>query len=81
MTRKENKTFDAKTFLRTVGEGRTISKYRKNKTVFSQGDPANAVYYIHQGKVKVSVLSQEGKEAVVGILGRGAFLGEGCLNH
>jgi len=79
MTRKRAQAFDADAFLRTVGKGRTISKRRKGKTVFSQGDPADAVFYIHKGKVKLSVLSKGGKEAVVGIMGPGDFFGEGCL--
>ncbi len=79
MTRKRAQAFDADAFLRTVGKGRTISKRRSGKTVFSQGDPADAVFYIHKGKVKLSVLSKGGKEAVVGIMGPGDFFGEGCL--
>jgi CRP/FNR family cyclic AMP-dependent transcriptional regulator len=79
MTRKEATAFDANTFLATVGKGRKITKCRKSKIVFSQGDPADAVFYIHKGKVKLSVLSKDGKEAVVGIMGRGDFFGEGCL--
>jgi len=79
MTRKDATAFDAETFLRTIGQGRTIAKYRKSKILFSQGDPADAVFYIRKGKVKLSVLSKGGKEAVVGILGRSDFFGEGCL--
>ena len=62
-----------------MGEGRTISQYRKDQVVFSQGDPADAVFYIQKGKVKVTVVSDQGKEAVVAILGAGEFCGEGCL--
>ena len=72
--------FDPKMFLAKVGKGKTISKYRTDQIVFSQGDLANAVFYIQQGKVKLSVLSEQGKEAVVAILGPGHFFGEGCLN-
>ncbi|MEN6606365.1 MAG: Crp/Fnr family transcriptional regulator [Bryobacteraceae bacterium] len=79
MTRKGASVFDANSFLATVGAGRTIAKFRKSKIVFSQGDPANAVFYIQKGKIKLSVLSKNGKEAVVGILGAGDFFGEGCL--
>jgi CRP/FNR family transcriptional regulator, cyclic AMP receptor protein len=79
MTRKGTTAFDANTFLETVGQGRTIAKCRKSKIVFSQGDPADAVFFIQKGKVKISVLSKQGKEAVVGILGPGDFFGEGCL--
>jgi CRP/FNR family transcriptional regulator, cyclic AMP receptor protein len=71
--------FDPKIFLAKVGEGRTITNYQKNGTVFSQGDPADAIFYIQKGKVKLSVVSRQGKEAVVGIFGPGAFFGEGCL--
>jgi CRP-like cAMP-binding protein len=73
-------SFDPKTFLAKVGEGKTISKYRKDQIVFSQGQVADAVFYIQQGKVKVTVVSEQGKEAVVAILGPGQFFGEGCLN-
>ncbi len=79
MTRKRTPQFDADAFLRTVGKGRTIAKYPENKAVFVQGDPADAVFFIHEGKVKLSVLSKDGKEAVVGLLGSGDFFGEGCL--
>ena len=71
--------FDPKVFLATVNGGRSISKYRRNQTVFSQGTPADAVFYIQKGKVKVTVLSEQGKEAVVAVLGPNEFCGEGCL--
>jgi CRP/FNR family cyclic AMP-dependent transcriptional regulator len=71
--------FDPQTFLTKVGNGKTILKVRKNQLIFSQGDVADAVFYILEGKVKVIVLSSKGKEAVVAILERGAFFGEGCL--
>jgi CRP/FNR family cyclic AMP-dependent transcriptional regulator len=73
-------TFDPKEFLAKVGEGKTISKYRKDQIVFSQGEVADAVFYIQQGEVKLTVVSEQGKEAVVAILGPGHFFGEGCLN-
>jgi len=73
-------SFDPKEFLAKVGTGKTISKYQKNQTIFSQGDSADAVFYIQQGKVKLTVISEQGKEAVVAILGPGHFFGEGCLN-
>jgi CRP/FNR family cyclic AMP-dependent transcriptional regulator len=80
MAKKAKKVpFDPKVFLATVNGGRTITKYRKGQTVFSQGDPADAVFYIQSGKVKVTVVSEEGKEAVVAILGTDEFFGEGCL--
>jgi CRP/FNR family transcriptional regulator, cyclic AMP receptor protein len=79
--RKRGKTsFDPKTFLARVGEGKTISKYRRDQVVFSQGQVADAVFYIQQGKVKLTVVSEQGKEAVVAVLGPGQFFGEGCLN-
>jgi CRP/FNR family transcriptional regulator, cyclic AMP receptor protein len=71
--------FDPKVFLATVNGGRSISKYRMNQKVFSQGTPADAVFYIQKGKVKVTVLSEQGKEAVVAVLGPDEFCGEGCL--
>jgi CRP/FNR family transcriptional regulator, cyclic AMP receptor protein len=81
LLRKRRKTsFDPKTFLAKVGEGKTISRYRKGQVVFSQGQVADAVFYIQQGKVKLTVVSEQGKEAVVAILGPGQFFGEGCLN-
>jgi CRP/FNR family transcriptional regulator, cyclic AMP receptor protein len=72
--------FDVKTFLTTVDGGRTLSNYRENQKVFAQGDPADAVFYIQEGKVKVCVVSEQGKEAVVAIQGKGDFFGEGCLS-
>jgi CRP/FNR family cyclic AMP-dependent transcriptional regulator len=80
MKRKGKLPFDPKRFLATVGKGRTISKYRKDQIVFSQGQVADAVFYIQQGKVKLTVVSEQGKEAVVAILGLGQFFGEACLN-
>ena len=68
-----------KSFLAKIGEGRSIGKYRKDQIVFSQGDPADAVFYIQKGKVKITVVSEQGKEAVVAILGANEFFGEGCL--
>ena len=62
-------SFDPKAFLAHVGDGRSISKYGKSRTVFSQGEPADAVFYVQRGKVKVTVISEQGKEAVVAILG------------
>jgi CRP/FNR family cyclic AMP-dependent transcriptional regulator len=73
-------SFDPKKFLAKVGEGKTISKYQKDQIVFSQGDVADAVYYIQKGKLKLTVISDQGKEAVIAILGPGNFFGEGCLN-
>jgi CRP/FNR family cyclic AMP-dependent transcriptional regulator len=74
-----NPVFDPKAFLAMAGCGRTISKYRINQIVFSQGDPADSIFYVHDGRVKIRVLSEQGKEAVVAILGPDQFCGEGCL--
>jgi CRP-like cAMP-binding protein len=72
--------FDPKEFLAKVDGGRTISKYPKKQKVFSQGDAADSVFYIQKGKVKITVVSEHGKEAVVAILGSDEFCGEGCLS-
>ena len=79
MAAKRRPSFDPKSFLAKVGEGRSIGTYRKDQIVFSQGDPADAVFYIQKGKVKVTVVSEQGKEAVVAILAADEFFGEGCL--
>jgi CRP/FNR family cyclic AMP-dependent transcriptional regulator len=79
MATKSRPSFDPKSFLAKVGEGRSIGRYRKDAIVFSQGDSADAVFYIQSGKVKVSVVSEQGKEAVVAMLETNAFFGEGCL--
>jgi CRP/FNR family transcriptional regulator, cyclic AMP receptor protein len=79
MTTKRRAPFDPKSFLAKVGEGRSIVEYRKDQIVFSQGAPADAIFYIQSGQVKVTVVSEEGKEAVVAILGVDEFFGEGCL--
>ncbi len=71
--------FDPKLFLAKVGAGRSLRRYQKDKKVFSQGDLADAMFYIQKGRVKITVLSHQGKEAVVAILGVGDFFGEGCL--
>jgi CRP/FNR family transcriptional regulator, cyclic AMP receptor protein len=80
MSRKNKVTFDPKKFLTKVGDGKTIAKYQKDQIVFSQGDVADAVFYIQKGKLKLSAISEQGKEAVIAILGPGHFFGEGCLN-
>ena len=80
MAKKRRPTFDPKSFLAEAGEGRTISQYRKDQIVFSQGDPADSVFYIQKGKVKVTVVSDQGKEAVVALHGKADFFGEGCLS-
>jgi CRP/FNR family transcriptional regulator, cyclic AMP receptor protein len=71
--------FDPKIFLARIGDGRSITKYRKGQIIFSQGEPADAVFYMQKGKAKVTVVSKQGKEAVVAILGVDEFVGEGCL--
>jgi CRP/FNR family cyclic AMP-dependent transcriptional regulator len=80
MADKTHQAFDPKEFLAQVGEGKTILEFRKDSTVFAQGDAANTVFYILKGRVKVIVISEQGKEAVVGILEPGQFFGEGCMN-
>jgi len=72
--------FDPVVFFETAANGRIISKHRKNEIIFSQGDAANAIFYIKKGKIKVTVVSKLGKEAVVAILGIDEFVGEGCLS-
>jgi CRP-like cAMP-binding protein len=79
MARKAKPPFDPKAFLAKTNGGRTISKYRRNQIVFSQGDPADSVFYIQKGKVKKTVLSEQGKEAIVAVMGPDEFCGEGCL--
>jgi CRP/FNR family cyclic AMP-dependent transcriptional regulator len=71
--------FDLQAFLAAANGARTISTYRANQTIFSQGESADSIFYIQEGKVKLTVLSEQGKEAIVAILGTGDFCGEGCL--
>jgi CRP/FNR family transcriptional regulator, cyclic AMP receptor protein len=73
-------SFNARGFLGQPDVGKKIEKYQKNQEIFAQGEIADTVFYIQKGKVKVTVLSEHGKEAVVGILAQGQFFGEGCLN-
>jgi CRP-like cAMP-binding protein len=79
MARKRTKPFNPKTFLTQVGSGKTTLQCRKDQILFSQGDAADAVFYIQEGSVKIKVVSPQGKEAVVAILGPAAFFGEACL--
>jgi CRP/FNR family cyclic AMP-dependent transcriptional regulator len=79
MKRKAKLPFDPKVFLSKVNGGRVISDYRKGKIVYRQGEPADSVFYIQSGKIKTTVVSEQGKEAVVALLGAGDFFGEGCL--
>ena len=74
------RTFDPQAFLAVVGTGKAIRKYRKGRIIYAQGEEADQVFYIQSGKVKVTVVSEQGKEAVVGILDAEQFFGEGCLN-
>jgi CRP-like cAMP-binding protein len=71
--------FDPQSFLANAGTGRTLADHPKNQQVFLQGDPADAIFYIQSGKIKLTVISKQGKEAVVALLGAGDFFGEGCL--
>jgi len=77
--KKKIPAFSVKNFLSTLNGGRTVTAYRKNEKIFSQGDPADAVFYIQEGQVKVCVVSEVGKEAVVALHRKGDFFGEGCL--
>jgi CRP/FNR family cyclic AMP-dependent transcriptional regulator len=79
VTRQSKSAFDAKAFLTTVQRGLSVSTFHKNKVIFRQATAANAVFHIQEGRVKITVASKQGKEAVVGILGAGQFFGEGCL--
>jgi CRP-like cAMP-binding protein len=79
MTRKRTPPFNPQTFLSKVGSGKTTLTPPKKHTIFSQGDAAEAGFYIQTGKVKLTVVSEQGKEAVIAILERGAFFGESCL--
>ena len=80
MEKPARDSFDPLEFLARVGAGKTILEFHRNQTVFAQGDAADTVFYIQKGKVKLTVLSEQGKEAVVAILEPGQFFGEGCLN-
>src|SRR5579859_6841283 len=71
--------FDPQTFLSTINGGRKIAAFPKKQTIFVQGDSSDAVFYIKEGKVRLTVVSKIGKEATIGILNEGAFFGEGCL--
>ena len=77
--RKQLKDFDPKIFLSTVSVGKTLLHYRAKQAIFSQGDSADAVFFIQEGRVKLSVLSKQGKEATIALLGKDDFLGEGCI--
>jgi CRP/FNR family transcriptional regulator, cyclic AMP receptor protein len=76
---KKNRGFDPHTFLATIGEGRKSLTVARKQTIFTQGDVADAVFYVQKGKVRLTVVSKTGKEATIGILGEGKFFGEGSL--
>jgi CRP/FNR family transcriptional regulator, cyclic AMP receptor protein len=76
---KKEESFDPRKFLATIGEGRKVVAYLRKDTIFKQGDAADAVFYIQEGKVSLSVVSKSGKEATLGILSEGDFFGEGSL--
>lgn len=80
MIKSAKDLFDPGAFLAKVGTGKSISEFNKGEIVFAQGDVADAVFYIQKGRIKLVVVSMDGKEAVVGILEAGQFFGEGCLN-
>jgi CRP/FNR family transcriptional regulator, cyclic AMP receptor protein len=77
--KRDQHYFDPKAFLARTGAGRALADYSRNYTLFRQGEPADAIFYIQKGKIKLTVVSKQGKEAVVALLGAGDFFGEGCL--
>jgi CRP-like cAMP-binding protein len=77
--KKQTEVFDPQAFLRNAGIGRTVRSYKPKQAVFLQGERADAVFYLQEGSVRLSVLSKQGKEATIALLGPGDFLGEGCL--
>ena len=79
MKRKAKPPFDPKVFLAKINGGRSVADYRKGQIVYTQGEPADSVCYIQSGKVRKTVVSEQGKEAVIALLGTGDFFGEGCL--
>ena len=79
MAQKKSLGFRPSKFLDQPGKGRTIIAFNQGQVVFAQGDPANAIFYIQTGKIKLTVVSERGKEAVIAVLGAGEFFGEGCL--
>jgi CRP/FNR family cyclic AMP-dependent transcriptional regulator len=79
MSAKINREFNPQEFLATIGEGRKVVSFPKKETIFAQGDAADAVFYIQEGKVRLTVVSKVGKEATLGILSQGDFFGEGGL--
>jgi CRP/FNR family transcriptional regulator, cyclic AMP receptor protein len=80
LVKSARRQFDPQAFLANVGTGKTILTYRKGRIIYAQGEEADKIFYIQSGKVKVTVVSEQGKEAVVGLLEAGQFFGEGCLH-
>jgi CRP-like cAMP-binding protein len=78
-TKRRDPAFSAQVFLSKVGTGRTLADHRSRQVIFSQGDAADSIFYIHKGRVKLTVISNRGKEAIIAILDAGEFFGEGCL--
>ena len=76
---KRTTPLNPKTLITRVSEGRSIATYRRHQVIFSQGDPADAVFYVQKGRVRLAVVSKQGKEAIVGLIGTDEFFGEGCL--
>jgi CRP/FNR family transcriptional regulator, cyclic AMP receptor protein len=79
MSPRKVPTFDPKAFLTQTGLGRTILQYPNNKVIFAQGEPSDSAFYIQEGRVKLTVLSQQGKEATIALLGERDFMGEACI--
>src|ERR1700739_2576902 len=79
MAKKSKPKFDPKAFLAKADGGITISRYGKGQVVFTQGEPADSIFYILEGRIKIAVVSAQGKEAVIAFLKAGDFIGEGCL--
>ena len=80
LKKKAERPFDPKVFLARPGRGRSVTTYREEQTVFKQGDSADAVFFIEKGKMRLSVVSNQGKEAIVSIMGADDFFGEGCIS-
>ena len=79
MKSRKRLTFDPIIFLAKAGDGKTMTEYSRHQTIFAQGDSADAIFYLKKGKATLKVVSRQGKEAVIAILGPGDFFGEGCL--
>jgi CRP-like cAMP-binding protein len=79
MSPRKPQPFDPKAFLAQTGLGRTVLQYPKNKVIFVQGAPSDAVFYIQAGRARLTVLSTQGKGATIALLGEGDFMGEGCI--